>query len=365
MQFRDFTYGARTLAKSPVFAATAIITIALGLGASTAIFSVANTVLLRPLPYRNPDRLVFAISDMRKRNVKDFPFSNADFIDMRNGTGSVFQELGGVFTGRATVPREDDTPEQIHWAIVTPNFFHLMGGSIAVGRDFNDADGLPQPAPPAGAIPAQAPPRLPRMAILSYAYWQHRFGGRPDIIGRPMPGTGQGATQIVGVLKPGFELFFPPDATEEQHPDIWFANRLNYDNAGRNGVSLRAIGRLRDDVAIGRAQSAVDRVADQLRRNFIIHGTSGFFIRLDPMHRHVVEEVRPALLALMGAVVFLLLIACANVANLLLVRASLRERELAVRTALGGSWWRLVSQTLAEAALLAFSGAVLGLGLAW
>jgi putative ABC transport system permease protein len=361
-----FRYAARTLIKSPVFAVTAIVTIALGIGASTAIFSVANAVLLRPLPYKNPDRLVFAISDMRKRNVKDFPFSNADFIDMRNGVGGMFQDVGGVFTGRATVPLEDGSPEQIRWAVVTPNFFRMMGASIARGRDFTEGDGLPQPAQPAaapGATPAQAP-ALPTMAILSYAYWQRRFGGREDIIGRPMPGP-RNNTQIVGVLRPGFELLFPPDANLEQRPDIWWANRLDYDNANRNAVSMFAIGRLKDGAAIEQAQSAVDRVATALRHNFIIHETSGWFIRLEPMHREVVSEVRPALLALMGAVVFLLLIACANVANLLLVRASLRERELAIRTALGGGWWRLVSQTLAEALLLAFCGAVLGLGLAW
>jgi putative ABC transport system permease protein len=205
------------------------------------------------------------------------------------------------------------------------------------------------------------------MAVLSYGYWQRRFGGSRDIVGRPMPGGigGRGGTQIVGVLKPGFELLFPPDANMEQRPDVWFATRLAYDNANRNQVSLHVIGRLNDGVAIEQAQSAVDRLAAELRRGFIIHETSGWSIRLEPMHRHVVEEVRPALLALMGAVVFLLLIACANVANLLLVRASLRERELAIRTALGGSWWRLVSQTLAEAVLLALSGALLGLGRGW
>jgi hypothetical protein len=259
MLFGDFTYAARTLAKSPVFAATAIVTIALGIGASTAIFSVTDAVLLRPLPYKNPDRLFFAISDMRKRNVKDFPFSDADFIDLRNGAASMFQEIGAVTTGRITVPREDASPEQIRVAAVTPNFFRLMGGQIALGRDFNDADGQPQPAP-AAAPAAQGPPRLPQMAILSYPYWQRRFGASRDVIGRPMPGR-QGGTQIVGVLKPGFELLFPPDANIEQRPDVWFANRLAYDNAGRNGVSLRAIGRLKDGVTREQAQGAVDRVA--------------------------------------------------------------------------------------------------------
>ena len=369
MLLRDFTYAARTLAKSPVFAAAAIVTIALGIGASTAIFSVTNAVLLRPLPYRNPDRLFFVISDMQKRSVKDFPLSNATFLDLRNGTRGVFEELGAVTTGRATVPREDGSPEQIRVAAVTTNFFHMMGAEIAAGRGFTEADGQPQPAQPpaaAGVTPGQAPgpPPLPRMAILSYAYWQRRFGASRDIIGRPIPGPRQN-TQIVGVLKPGFQLLFAADTNIEQFPDVWFANRLAYDNENRNNVSLSAIARLKNGVTREQAQSVVERISAELRKNFVIMETSGFHVRLEPMHQHVVEEVRPALLALMGAVIFLLLIACANVANLMLVRASLRERELAIRTALGGSWWRLVSQTLAEAVLLAFAGALIGLGLAW
>ena len=356
-------YTVRTLSKSPVFAATAIVTIGLGIGASSAIFSVAHAVLLRPLPYKNPERLVFAISDMRKRNVKDFPVSDADFIDLRNGTAGMFQGLAGVFTNRGTILRDDGSPEQIRTAVITPNFFRLLGASLVLGRDFNESDGLPQPQAPATPGQAANPPPLPRMVILSYPYWQRRFGGRPDILGRPLaPRTG---TEIVGVLQPGFELFLPADAPQEPHPDVFFVNRLRYDNATRNNVSMFVIARLQDGVTIRQAQPAVDRVAAALRRNFIIHDTSGWFVHLEPMQAQVVEQVRPALLALMGAVVFLLLIACANVANLLLVRASLRERELAVRTALGGSWWHLVNQVLTESFVLAFSGALLGLGLAW
>jgi putative ABC transport system permease protein len=367
MFFRDFAFAARGLRKSPVFTAAAMLTIALGIGASTAIFSVANAVLLRPLPYKNPDRLVFAIGDLRKRNVQDFPLSNCDFLDLRNGTQAVFEETAAVSTFRATVPREDGTGEQIRGANVSTNFFRTLGARVAVGRDFVDSDGVPQPAPPpagAGGAAAPATPPLPRMVVLSHEFWQRRFGGDPNIIGKGMPGRQPLTTQIVGVLAPGFELLFPASTNIERLPDMFVAARIPYDAENRNQVQHRAIARLHEGVSIRQAQAAADHVTEETRKNFIISGTAGYAIRLEPMHQHVVEEVRPAIISLMGAVIFLLLIACANVANLLLVRASLRERELAVRTALGGSWWRLVSQTLAEAFLLAFGGAVAGVALA-
>jgi putative ABC transport system permease protein len=362
--FQDLLYAARTLGKSPVFAVTAVVTIALGIGASTAIFSVANAVLLRPLPYKKPDRLVFAISDMRKRNVKDFPFSNANFIDLRNATRDVFTDLAAVLTFRNVVPRADGTLEQIRGGAVTPNFFRTLGATMVVGRDFEEADGVAAPPPPPGTPAGQNPPAPAQTVILSYDYWQRRFGGGTNVLGQGLPGARANSTQIVGVLAPGFELLFSADANLEAKPDFWIAARLAYDNANRNGVSWRAVGRLRDGIMLDRAQSAADAVAADGRRNFVIQETSGYAIRLEPMHKHVVEEVRPALLALIGAVVFLLLIACANVANLMLVRASLKGREFAVRTALGGTRSRLVSQTLAEALLLAGGGAALGIALA-
>src|SRR3984885_16315844 len=148
---RDFVHGARLLRKNAVFSATAVITIALGIGASTAIFSVTNAVLLSPLPYRNPENLVLACSDMTRRGVRDFPFSNADFIDLRNGTKASFEDIAGVFSGRGTLPREDGTLEQASFAMVTTNFFRLIGRKVVAGRDFEDADGIRQDAPPAGA----------------------------------------------------------------------------------------------------------------------------------------------------------------------------------------------------------------------
>src|SRR6266478_4596548 len=367
MALRELGFAGRTLRKSPIFALTAALTIALGVGASTAIFSVTNAVLLRPLPYKDPDRLVIACSDLRNRNVRDFPFSNANFIDLREGTKNVFQDLAGVFTDRNVQQREDGTPEQVRSAVVTTNFFRLVGARIALGRDFTEADGIPQPTPPAGGAQpgAQAPPPLPAMAILSYEYFQRRYGLNPAILGHAMFTNGQFSPQVIGVLAPRFQLYFPPASNEESAPEVWIANRLGYDAADRNGVSIRAVGRLKNDVSLEQAQAAADIVAADGRKNFLIEGTAGYAIRLEPMRRHLVSEVRPAILALMGAVIFLLLIACANVANLLLVRASLRERELAVRAAIGASWWQLARQMLAEAFLLAALGAMGGLALAW
>src|SRR5713226_9731936 len=147
MVSKDLLYAFRTLKKSPVFAVTAVVTIGLGIGASTAIFSVTDAVLLRALPYKNPDRLVLACSDMRRRNVKDFPMSNADFLDLRNGAKRTFEDFAAVNTFRFPLPGSDGRPEQVRGAAVSTNFFRLMGVQIAFGRDFQDSDGLPQPPP--------------------------------------------------------------------------------------------------------------------------------------------------------------------------------------------------------------------------
>ncbi|HEV2421977.1 MAG TPA: ABC transporter permease [Candidatus Acidoferrales bacterium] len=369
MTLQDFKFAGRTLRKSPIFTLTAVITIALGVGASTAIFSVMNAVLLKPLPYHNPSQLVVACSDMTVRHVRDFPFSNEEFIDFRDATKNVFQDMGGVFTFKFVLPQDDGTPEQARVAQVTTNFFDLMGAKILYGRDFSSQDGLPQPPPPApGTAPAGAapPPRLPVMAILSYEYFQRRYGGNPAVIGKSIRTQApRFSPVIVGVLAPGFKLYFPPEAQTEANPEVWVANRLNYDVKNRNSVSIRAVARLKDGVSLAAAQAAADNVAADARKNYRIEGTAGYAIRLEPMRKHLVSEVQPTILALMGAVIFLLLIACANVANLLLVRSSLRERELAVRAAMGASRWRLVRQMLAEAVMLAALGAAGGLALAW
>ncbi len=352
----------RVLAKNPLFALTAVITIALGIGASTAIFGVTNGVLLQPIPYKDPDRLVIAGAELRTRHVRDLQFSNADYIDLREGTKQLFEDFAGVFTFRRVLPLQDGTSEQVRMAIATTNFFRLTGARIAIGRDFNDQDGIPQPAAQPGA--QQPPTRLPVSAILSYEYFQHRYGGNTAILGQPMLTGAPIRPVVVGVLAPGVRLYFPPEANEEAAPDIWIANRLAYDAANRLEFSIRPIGRLKPAVSLQQAQAAADRVADQARKDFVIEGTAGYYIDLEPLKQHMVARVRPAILAMMASAIFLLLIACANVANLLLVRASLRERELSVRAALGGSRWQLIVPVLTEASLLAVAGTLVGLMLA-
>ncbi|HEX5436948.1 MAG TPA: ABC transporter permease [Gemmatimonadaceae bacterium] len=363
---RDLRYALRALRKAPAFAGIAILTLALGIGASTAIFSVVNAVLLQPLPYAKPDQLVLVWTDMRTRNVLDFPIAPGDFPDMQRG-GTLFQGMAAVTTGRAPMVGEDGRPERVSTAGVTTNLFSLLGARIALGRDFVAADGTPQPAPPPGAAPgaggAAPVQRLPAIAILSYGFWQRQFGGDPGVVGRSIH-VGNAEAEVVGVLAPGFELLFPPSANIERTPDIYTALRVNYANASRINVFMRVIGRLKPGVTLARAQAQMDRVTEELDQLVPIKRSAGFDIRLEPMHKDLVADVQPAILALMGAVIFVLLIACANVANLLLVRAASRERDLAVRAALGGSQGALVRQVLAESVVLATAAALLGLGLA-
>ena len=316
MLFKDLLYAARTLRRAPGFTIAAAVTIALGIGTSTAIFSVTETVLLRPLPYKAPDRLVLACNDIRQRNVRDFPFSDADFLDLRNGAKSAFEDFGAVTTGRGPLPQADGTPEQVRFGVVSANFLRMLGARIVVGRDFQDSDGLPQSAvPQTGAAPGGPPPQqLPTFAILSYGYFQRRFGGNASVLGQMLPVPGGQGPIVVGVLAPGFELLFPPEANVEQFPDAWFAERIPYDTANRNNVRWRVIGRMKPGVRVAQAQAEADTITEQLHRVSPIMRTAGQYIRIEPMKQHLVSEVQPAILTLMGAVIFLLLIACANVA---------------------------------------------------
>ena len=353
----------RSLTRSPAFAVSAVVILALGIGASAATFSVMNGVLLRPLRYGNPDRLVFVMSDLRARNVEDFPLSEADFVDIRTNAGGTFDDVAAVLTGRGAVPQQDGSLEEIRWARVTPNFFKVIGARMALGRDFVESDGRPlyERDDPAAAKPVLSS----RGTILSYEYWQRRFGGDPSVLGRDLPGTATGSAQIVGVLAPGFELLFPPAANIESSPDHWIATRLAYDSANRNAVSLRAVGRLKEGVTLSDAQATLGRVALDLRSRSNVWEAADYQLRVAPMQAHLVRDARPTIVVLMSAAIVLLLITTANVTNLILIRMSARARELAVRRALGAPMWRLASPVVDEAVIVAVPGAALGLALAW
>ena len=360
--FKDLIYAARGLRKNLGFAAVATLTIALGIGACTAFFSVVNAVLLRPLPYTNAQRLVLIWGELRARNVSDWPFSPPDFRDLREQSTEIFEDIAGLIpAGRTPISETGGEPEQIRVAGATPNLFRVLSARIALGRDFTEDDATPQTLVQAGQTPA---PPLATMAIISHAFWTRRYGGDPGIIGKEVDFGGGGRAQIVGVLARDFEILFPPRANVERVPDMWTATRFNYETANRNNVAFRGIGRLKPGVSIEQAQLQVDRVAADLRQHFPIKQTAGLYFHAIPMFDDVVGEVRPAILSLMGAVAFVLLIACANVANLLVVRASGRSRELAVRAAIGASRGQLVRQMLAESLVIAALGTALGLLLA-
>jgi putative ABC transport system permease protein len=358
---KDLAYATRGLRKNAGFTIVATITIALGIGACTAIFSVVNAVLLRPLPYADAQRLVLIWGELRARNVSDWPFSPPDFRDLQRQSTDVFDDIAGIAPpGRAPIADTGGEPEQIRVGAATPNLFRVLGARILVGRDFVEDDATPQPQ----AQPGQAPPQpLPAIAIISHEFWLRRFGGDSAAVGRTID-LGGGRAQIVGVLSPGFEMLFPPRVNIERVADMWTALRIDYETANRNNVVLRVIGRLKPGVTQQQAQLQADRVATDLRQHFPIKQTSGLYFHVAPMFDDLVGEVRPAILSLMGAVAFVLLIACANVANLLVVRASARSRELAVRAAIGASRGHLIRQMLAESLVIAAVGTGLGLILA-
>jgi hypothetical protein len=257
---RDFIYAARTLRSSPAFAAAAVITIALGIGASTAIFSVADAVLLRPLPYKDPARLVYACADLRRRHLSDFLWSSPDLADFRAHASSAIEDAAGANTFRAVYGRDDGSSEEIPQANVTPNLFRVLGARVILGRDFVESDALPQPVGPNGQ-PAPPNRQLPLYGIISHEFFERRFGANPAALGQPVA---KGGAIIVGVLGPRVELLFPPDKNIERKPDLWVAARVA-PGGPRIVVQWRVIARLRPGVTVQQAQAQADAVAAQSR----------------------------------------------------------------------------------------------------
>ncbi|MEQ8330945.1 MAG: ABC transporter permease [Longimicrobiales bacterium] len=337
--FQDVRFAARTLLRRPGFTVLALLTIALGIGANTAIFTVVNSVLLRPLPYPDPHELVMIWEQDRTRGWDRVPTNAEDFLAWQAGA-TTFEALGAGQNASFTLA-EGGEPEQVPGFRVTAGFFQVFGVAPLLGRPFG---------PEANVDGAH------RQVVLSHALWQRRFGGDPGIVGTAI-GVDGDRYEVVAVMPEGFQF---PSAARMWAPIVFSEAQLQ----DRNWHFLLTVGRVADGSDVEAARAEMRTIAARLTEDFP-DSNDGWGVDVFPLHGEMTNAVRSMLLVLLGAVGFVLLIACANVANLLLVRASGRARELSVRTALGAGKARLVRQLLTESVLLAGLGGLLGLGLAY
>jgi putative ABC transport system permease protein len=332
---RDLRYAVRSFLKKPGFTGIAVLTLALGIGANTAIFSVVNGVLIRPLPFAEPDRLVWVWGKINQGSRASV--SPLDFVDYRE-QNTTFEQ----FAAQISVPVSFNLtgtgePERLAAAVVTGNYFDALGVRPAIGRAFelkNEKPGHDQ------------------VVLLSRGIWQRRFGGNPGIVNKQITLDGK-SYQILGVMPADFK--FPQTA------EIWVPMNFEFapEMKQRKAHFLRPVARLKAGVTLSQAQADTDRVAAGLAQAYPQTDT-GWSLRLVPLREQLVGDVRMTLLLLLGAVGFVLLIACANVANLLLVRAASRQKEISIRIALGASRWRVIRQVLTESVLLSLAGGALG-----
>jgi predicted permease len=341
----DVRYAARALANAPALTAAAVLSLALGIGANTAIFSVVHSLLVAPLPYRDADRLIFVWSDMTDAGYPRAPLSGPELADLRAGSTTV-ASFGAIWSNTVALTGDGD-PEQLRIGIVTDNFFDVLGAAPAFGRAFTREDAAP------GARPA---------ILLGWPLFQRRFGADPAIVGRQIL-VNDRLTTVIGVMPASFRLLMPPDASVPETLQAWTAFGARVTLGPRGQQFLRVIGRMKPGVTIDAARSEIDGIASRISRAFTEYGAAGRIFTTVPLRQDGVRELRPALLALFAGVGILLAIACGNVASLLIARAVSRTRETALRLALGASRGRLARQCLMEGVMLAGLGGAAGLAL--
>ncbi len=335
---QDLRFGLRMLAKNPGFTAIAVLALALGIGANSAIFSVVNSILLRPLPYKNPDQLVMVWENATHLGFPKNTPSAANFLDWR--------QQNSVFSGMAAFAHQSfnltglGEPERLDGRRVSANLFDLLGVKPIIGRSF---------------VPAEDQPGT-KVALLNESLWKSRFGSDPSVIGRAIALNGESYT-VVGVLPRSVQL----PAFGNWHDQVWVPLAFDAEEAASRGNHyLEVIARLKSGATLERARTEMETIAARLAQQYPEENTRIGAV-VNSLHEEIVGNMKPALLILLGAVAFVLLIACANVANLLLARAAVRQKEIALRLALGADRVRLTKQLLVESVLLSLLGGAVGL----
>ncbi len=339
---QDVCFAVRQLRKSPAFSVTAVLTLALGIGVNTAVFSIVYAVLLRPLPFTNADRLVMAWEQNPHRGWYHNIVSAANFKDWRKDN-DVFSDMALIDPFLTFNLTGSGGPVEIQAERVTPNLFSLLGVQPLMGRTFLREEGHPGSS---------------RAVVLGHALWVSRYGGDRSIVGKQISLNSESYT-VVGVMPAGFSDVYSPSL--DSTPQVW-VSALDLSDPGRDDHNFMAVARLRAGVTLKQAQAEMNGIATRLEKQY--PGNRGWGVGLVSLHDETVGNTRPALLILLVAVALVLLIVCVNLANLLLARSAVRLREFAVRRALGANRGRLLSQLLTESLLLSLGGAAAGLGIA-